>query len=745
MKNLENIRHQPFFLLLLVIPLLAAHAKAGENLLVNPGFEEDTAGWEDRSCSLSTSTESRNGDYSGYATNRNATWQGIKQSVLGKMIPGETYTISAWMKLENSSNDQIVATIEQRDARDVRYIRVDQANGSNSQWTRLSGSFTLEVVGILTTLDVYFEGPASGVNFYLDDVEVWGLAAEPPEPPEPPASDAMGSVDVGTVYQQLEGFGASGAWYEGWLLAHPLKNEILDCLFGQLGLDIYRLRNTYDISNDYITRSAQIVAEAESSLDRPIKIMISSWSPPAYLKSNNNTARGTLKKDAIGDYMYEEFAQWWADSLVEFSSHGIIADYVNIQNEPDFVTDWDTCKLTPTETADSAGYNLAFEAVYQELASRMSDMPKLLAGEACGCGSTKAYLDALIEPDHAYGYAHHHYADGDFDKPDSFIPAMENFAAKYGDKPLFQTEYSCGSDAILFSSALNLARHIHNGLVHEGVSSYCYWNLFWTDNAGLVTLDNPWQDNPGYTINPIYYAFKQYSALTDPGWHRVEASTDSTGLRISAFKNPNSNKLTIVIINVSEVDIDLTLSLGSFSQDTSTVYRTSETEGFAYTGTFNPSQPLALGSETITTVSLTGSYSPPLVEAFEQGDFSGFNWSFSGDADWFVTSGESNSGPYSARAGDIEDGESSTLTVELDCISGNISFFRKVSSESNFDVLRFYIDGNEQGSWSGSIDWDEVAFPVTTGRRTFEWTYSKDSSISNGDDTAWIDDITFPR
>jgi thioredoxin 1 len=33
---------------------------------------------------------------------------------------------------------------------------------------------------------------------------------------------------------------------------------------------------------------------------------------------------------------------------------------------------------------------------------------------------------------------------------------------------------------------------------------------------------------------------------------------------------------------------------------------------------------------------------------------------------------------------------------------------------------------------------------VDGGERTFEWTYSKDSSVSGGDDTAWIDDIVFP-
>jgi len=54
------------------------------------------------------------------------------------------------------------------------------------------------------------------------------------------------------------------------------------------------------------------------------------------------------------------------------------------------------------------------------------------------------------------------------------------------------------------------------------------------------------------------------------------------------------------------------------------------------------------------------------------------------------------------------------------------------------------IDGVEKGDWSGEEDWDIVSFAVDEGIRTFEWTYSKDSSISEGDDAASIDDITFP-
>jgi hypothetical protein len=131
-------------------------------------------------------------------------------------------------------------------------------------------------------------------------------------------------------------------------------------------------------------------------------------------------------------------------------------------------------------------------------------------------------------------------------------------------------------------------------------------------------------------------------------------------------------------------------------------------------------------------------------EDFESNDFRTFPWEHHGDASWTVTSYEKNSGAYSAQAGTIDHDESTTLQVRLDCISGEITFYRKVSSEQDYDFLEFYTDGVKKGEWSGTMDWDQVSFPVTTGTRTFEWTYSKDSSVSEDDDTAWIDDIVFP-
>ena len=132
------------------------------------------------------------------------------------------------------------------------------------------------------------------------------------------------------------------------------------------------------------------------------------------------------------------------------------------------------------------------------------------------------------------------------------------------------------------------------------------------------------------------------------------------------------------------------------------------------------------------------------VEDFEGNDFSTFPWEHHGDASWTITSYEKHSGTYSAQAGAIDHDERTTLQVLLDCVSGDITFYRKVSSEGGCDYLKFYIDGEEKSKWSGTTDWEQVSFPVRAGTRIFDWTYSKDGSISSHWDTAWVDDIVFP-
>jgi len=134
-----------------------------------------------------------------------------------------------------------------------------------------------------------------------------------------------------------------------------------------------------------------------------------------------------------------------------------------------------------------------------------------------------------------------------------------------------------------------------------------------------------------------------------------------------------------------------------------------------------------------------------VIEDFESGDFNNYDWEFSGNADWIIDQIAPYEGVYSAKSGNINDNQTSNLLITLDVtVDDQISFFRKVSSENNYDYLRFYIDGSVQDQWSGEEGWEEFSYPVTEGEHTFKWEYYKDVSVSSGSDCGWIDYIVFP-
>jgi hypothetical protein len=134
-----------------------------------------------------------------------------------------------------------------------------------------------------------------------------------------------------------------------------------------------------------------------------------------------------------------------------------------------------------------------------------------------------------------------------------------------------------------------------------------------------------------------------------------------------------------------------------------------------------------------------------VLEDWESGNFASFPWTFGGSAPWVITSIGPYEGIYSARSGSITHNQTSDLIVELYVAEAStISFYRKVSSESGYDFLRFFIDGVHQAQWSGEVAWSQVSFPVSAGPRTFMWRYYKDGSVNTGSDCAWIDYIVFP-
>ena len=134
-------------------------------------------------------------------------------------------------------------------------------------------------------------------------------------------------------------------------------------------------------------------------------------------------------------------------------------------------------------------------------------------------------------------------------------------------------------------------------------------------------------------------------------------------------------------------------------------------------------------------------------EDYETGDFTNYAWVNDPLYPWTIDNINVYEGVNSSKSGaGLPDSEVSHLLINVDVTApGDISFYKFVSSEQDYDFLQFYIDGNKQGEWSG-IDnsWSFVSFPVTVGNHDLEWEYDKDSGWEDGEDCAWLDYIVFP-
>ncbi|HUQ27868.1 MAG TPA: Calx-beta domain-containing protein, partial [Usitatibacter sp.] len=112
------------------------------------------------------------------------------------------------------------------------------------------------------------------------------------------------------------------------------------------------------------------------------------------------------------------------------------------------------------------------------------------------------------------------------------------------------------------------------------------------------------------------------------------------------------------------------------------------------------------------------------------------------DAGWHAANDPgAYDGVFSLRSDAIADGEKAQIQVTRDFVDGNVTFRVKISSESGFDRLRFFLDDVEKGVWSGTAvpGWTLFTMPVTLGTHTLRWSYEKDGSAAVGQDAAWID------
>jgi len=271
------------------------------------------------------------------------------------------------------------------------------------------------------------------------------------------------------------------------------------------------------------------------AINPKIKILGSPWSPPTWMKTNNNSKGGSLKPE-----WYDAYAQYFIKYIQGMQAEGIRIDAITIQNEPLHPGNNPSLLMLPEEQAVFIKKSLgpAFKAanidtkiiVYDHNADR-PDYPITILNDP----EAKKYVD---------GSAFHLYG--------GTIDALSKVHEAHPDKNLYFTEQWIGAPGKFPSDLAWHVRTLIIGATRNWARTVLEWNLAadpqqnphtpggCTECLGAITVD---QNN--ITRNPAYYIVAHAAKFVRPGSVRIQSDI-SDSLHNVAFKAPNGDKVLVV-------------------------------------------------------------------------------------------------------------------------------------------------------------------------------------------------------
>ena len=298
---------------------------------------------------------------------------------------------------------------------------------------------------------------------------------------------------------------------------------------------------------------------------------------------------GRLKRDK-----YEDYADLLADYAKNFEARmGAPLNILSIQNEPNWKVEY--------ESAYWSGVDLRN---FLDIVARRFPAKGVPLGEPGNLGimipefeNFDINFNEMIKPsldspeaERILTHIALHQYNGAFDSSDrAGAKAFPEILAT--GKRFWQTEVS-GSGVNLpagagIDNALYYARMIHFDFTLVEMNGFLYWWL-WTNNDQNASF-------PGSLINVVdgetiipakrLYAMGQFSRFIRPGWYRIESDTSPRlGTYSSAYRNPNTNEIAIVLINDRPNSYTVAVDLSDAAFERLDSWRTSANENLARLG-----------------------------------------------------------------------------------------------------------------------------------------------------------------
>lgn len=383
-------------------------------------------------------------------------------------------------------------------------------------------------------------------------------------------------------YQTFEGFGGALTESAGYIFNQMRKDQQDEMLKQYFGADSMKYRmvripiDSCDFSLDHYeaVKDAEdkefagfqlerveknifpLLIDAQAVYGDDLDIMLTPWSPPAYMKTNGDRNHGGKLK--------EEYKKIWADYIcryiMEYRSRGYKVKRMSLQNEPKAVQTWDSCIYTALEEKEFLRdymWPSLLENGLEDMEVFIWDHNKERAFERA-CTIIDETTNHMVA-----GVAFHWYSGDHFE-------ALKMIHEKFPDKKLILSE-ACieyckfASDDFL----KNAQKYAHDmiGNLNNGMTGFYDWNIVLDEGGGPNHVKN-------FCDAPFLYNTKNKELLKRNTaqylWHfshfiekdavRIGSTSYSDAVETTAFLNQNG-QIAVVLLNRTEEELTVNIRM----------------------------------------------------------------------------------------------------------------------------------------------------------------------------------------
>jgi len=402
--------------------------------------------------------------------------------------------------------------------------------------------------------------------------------------PQPTESIPCIYVDNSKTFQTIVGIGgaltdASGETF--FKLPKDKQNEIITAYFDKEKGIGYSLGRTHINSCDFSSGSyAYTETAGDTSLSKfsiqhdlkyripliklaiektggDIKLFASPWSPPAWMKTNNDMLHGGSLKHEY----YPAWANYYIRFFEEYKKQGINFWGLTIQNEPLAVQSWESCVYTAEEERDFLRDYLGPKLVKSQFADT-----KVIIWDHNRNFMYRRSSVVLDDPEasrYVWGTGFHWYSGNQYDNEKMLHDA-------YPSKAMMMTE------GCLYPFKMDSVNNWRFGEIYGEslINDFNNWAAGWTD--WNILLDETGGPNhvKNFCYAPViadtktgkvyymasFYYLGHFSKFVRPGAKRIVATTSTDNLLTTAFANPDGS-IAVVVMNKSDKSLAFNLCL----------------------------------------------------------------------------------------------------------------------------------------------------------------------------------------